>query len=61
MCWCAHVALRIAAVIGWSKSSGCRSLADAYLLSRKFISDDTASIAALRSRVALLFLFALRT
>ena len=60
--WCAHHAVLIAAVRGWSNSSAFKqSLADANRLALKFISDSTASIAAWRSLVALLFLFAFNT
>ena len=46
---------------GWSKSSALRLLAEANLLSRKFISAAMVSIAVWRSFVALLFLFAFST
>lgn len=55
------MAVRMAAVSGWSNSSACRLLAEAKRLSRLCISDATASIADWRSLVALLFLFAFRT
>ena len=59
--WCAHVAVLIAVVWGWSNNSVFMLLADANLLSWLFIYAAPASIVAWRSLVALLFLLAFRT
>ena len=62
MCWYSHCPVRIAAVIGWSKSVGTRLHADANLLSWVVsISLAVDSTADWRSFVALEFLLALST